>query len=339
MAQHKAPTAVTIAPLEEKSGLSSFVHRYWKLGALLAAVVAAGLLYRQHAKKAEAELQASNWSKLVEATQADSRTGMLSGKPSELMTLADQLKGSKAGPWALYTAATSAARDGEMDAAKAALARLRQEYPTHPLVTDKSPSETGGAAASLVERLEQRVEQQATWRTQHPGFFANPPLPADAPKVRVNTDRGSFVLGLYTAMAPHHCENFLKLAREGSYNGIRVHRVIQDLLIQAGDPNTLKDDTATWGTGEIGAKLDPEENSLRHFAGAVAAARTPGSKQSSGSQFYVCVGDNHTFDGDYVVFGAVVEGMDVVRQLSESKVVEGTERPETPPVIQSTEVL
>ncbi len=68
MAQHKAPTAVTIAPLEEKSGLASFVHRYWKLGALVAVVVAGGLLYRQHARTAEAEQQASTWSKLTQAS-------------------------------------------------------------------------------------------------------------------------------------------------------------------------------------------------------------------------------------------------------------------------------
>lgn len=339
MAQHKAPTAVTIAPLEEKAGLAAFVHRTWKLGALLALLIAGWLIYRQYAKSAEAELQASNWTKFMAVTQPDSRTGLLDGKPSELLAVADQIKGSSAGPWALYAAATSAVRAGNMEDAKAAVARLRQEYPIHSLVTSKVATDPGTPALSMVESLEQKLETQASWRSAHPEFFANPALPADAPRVRINTDRGSYVVGLYASLAPHHVENFLRLAREGSYNGIRIHRVIANQLVQAGDPNTLKDDTATWGTGEVGNKLEPEVNSLRHFAGALAAARTPGSKQSSGSQFYVCVSDNHTFDGDYVVFGTIVEGMDVVRQLSESKVVEGTERPETPPTIQSTEVL
>lgn len=339
MAQHKAPTAVTIAPVQEKTGLAAFVERYWKLGALLAIVISAALLYRQHANKSAEAEQAGQWAKLMAATKRDPQTGLLGGAPNDLLAIADAIKGSDAGPWALYLAATAAAREGKFDDAKRAIARIKQEYPTHPLVTEKVASEPGATRQSMVEGLEARVDTQVAWRAQNPGFFANPPLPADAPKVKFNTDRGSFVVGLYTAQAPRHCENLITLAREGAYNGIKVHRVIANTLIQAGDPNTTKDDVAAWGSGEVGSKLDAEENTLKHFAGALAAARTPGSKQSSGSQFFVCITDNHNYDGDYVVYGAVVEGMDVIKQISESKVVEATERPETPPVIQSTEVL
>ncbi len=339
MAQHKAPTAVTIAPVDEKSGLAAFVDRFWKLGAVLAVVLAAFLLYRHHARTSAEEAQAADWAKVIAATARDPRTGLLGGPAADLVGVADQIKGSSAAPWALYLAATSAARDGKFDEAKRAITRLKQEYPTHPIVADKVASEPGSARQSMVESLEARVDSQIAWRGQYPGFFANPPLPADAPRVKFNTDRGSFVVGLYTAQAPKHCENLLNLAREGAYNGIRVHRVIANSIIQAGDPNTLKEDVTAWGSGEVGAKLDAEPNTLKHFTGALAAARTPGSKQSSGSQFFVCVSDNHSYDGEYIVYGAVVEGMDVIKQISESKVVASTERPETPPVIQSTEVL
>ena len=339
MAQHKAPTAVTIAPIEEKSGLAAFVDRYWKLGALAALVVAGVLLYRQHSRNTTVEAEAGQWKKLLDVTTRDPRTGLMAGSSADISAVADQVKGSHAGPWALYLVATSAAKEGKFAESKQALARLKQEYPTHALVVDKLPTDTAGLRQTVLESLEIRVDAQAAWRAKNPGFFANPPLPANAPRVKFNTDRGSFVVGLYTEQAPKHCENLLTLAREGAYNGIKVHRVIADSLIQAGDPNTLKEDVTAWGTGEVGTKLDTEPNSLKHFAGVLAGARTPGSKQSSGSQFYVSIGENHSFDGDYVVFGSVVEGMDVLKQISQSVVVPQTERPETPAVIQSTEVL
>ncbi|MBL8858497.1 MAG: peptidylprolyl isomerase [Planctomycetes bacterium] len=339
MAQHKAPTAVTIAPVQEKSGLAEFVDRFWKLGALAAIVVAGVLLYRQHARSTAGEAEAAQWTKLLGATSRDPRTGLMAGASADIAAVADQVKGSHAGPWALYLLATTAAKEGKFEDAKRALARLRQEYPTHSLVVDKLPTDTGGARQSVLESLEGRIDAQAAWRAKNPGFFANPPLPEGAPRVRINTDRGSFVVGLYTDQAPLHCDNFLTLAREGAYNGIKVHRVVADSLVQAGDPNTLNDDVATWGTGEVGVKLEPENNSLRHFVGALAAARTPGSKQSSGSQFFISISENHAYDGDYVVYGTVVEGLDVLKQISQSPVVPETERPETPAVIQSTEVL
>jgi cyclophilin family peptidyl-prolyl cis-trans isomerase len=333
MAQHKAPTAVTIAPVQEKTGFAAFVDRYWKLGALIAVALSATLLYRQHARKSAEEAQAGQWSKLIAATVRDPRTGLLGGPSGDLLSVADQVKGSDAGPWALYLAAAAAARDAKLDDAKRAVTRLKQEYPTHPLVAEKVASETGGVRQSMAEGLEARIDAQSTWRAQNPGFFANPPLPADAPRVKFNTDRGSFVVGLYSAEAPRHAENMIALARQGAYNGIKVHRVIANMLIQAGDPNTIQGEVTTWGSGEVGTKLDAETNSLKHFAGALAAARTPGSKQSSGSQFFVCIADNHTYDGEYVVYGAVLEGMDVIKQISEAKIVDATERPETPPVI------
>lgn len=339
MAQHKAPTAVTIAPVQEKSGFAEFVDRYWKLGVLAALAVAGFLLYRQHAQRTAEETDAATWAKLMAVTSRDPMTGMPTAHPEDLVAVADQVVGSSAGPWALYLAATAFVGDQKFDDAKQQLARIRREYPTHSLVVDPVASEPDAPRMSLIDGLEARVDAQIAWRTQHPTLFANPAPAATATKVKVNTDRGSFVLALYTDLAPVHCENFTRLAREGTYNGMKIHRVIADSLVQAGDPNTTKEDVTAWGTGEVGAPLPAEHNTLKHFPGALAAARLPNSKQSSGSQFYVSVGENHKFDGDYVVFGTVVEGLDVVKQISESKVVAGTERPETPIVIQSVEVL
>lgn len=339
MAQHKAPTAVTIAPVQEKSGLAEFVHRFWKLGALGALAIAAFLLYRQYSHRVSEDSDASTWGKLMAAAPRDPTTGMPAGNPEELAAIADQVVGSSAGPWALYLAATRFASEQKFDDAKKQLTRLRQSYPLHSLVVDKVASEPGGPRMSLLEGLEARVDAQLSWRAAHPTLFANPTPAATAKRIRVNTDRGSFVVALYSEQAPKHSENFAKLAGEGTYNGVKFHRVIANSVAQAGDPNTLKDDVAAWGTGEVGAQLDLESNTLKHFPGALVAAKLQGSKKSSGSQFYVSVGENHQLDGEDVVFGTVVEGLDIVKQISESPVVSGTERPETPAVIQSMEVL
>ena len=77
MAQHKAPTAVTIAPVQEKSGLAAFVDRFWKLGALIAVVIAGAVLYRHYAGKSAETEQASQWARLMEKTSRDPRTGRL----------------------------------------------------------------------------------------------------------------------------------------------------------------------------------------------------------------------------------------------------------------------
>jgi len=338
MAQHKAPTAVTIAPVREKAGLAELVDRYWKIAAAVALAFTAVLLYRVYSKSQDHMADSQSWERLGAATK-QSGLGDLTGDPEQLAQLAAEVKGRQASPWALYLAATSAAKDGKFDLAHQHITRLRQEFPAHPLVADQHVSGTDGVKRSIVEDLDNRVTAQIAWRAQYPGLFGNPELPANAPRVRINTDQGSFTLGLYVDQAPKHCENLMRLAREGTYNGIKFHRVKADNLLQGGDPNTLKDDVALWGAGGAGSDLDEEVNTLKHFAGALGAARMQGSKKSNGSQFYISIADNHQFDGNYVVYGKVVEGMDVAKRLSELKVVPGSERPEVPPIIQSMEVL
>lgn len=338
MAQHKAATAVTIAPVSEKAGFAEFVDRFWKLGLGLAVLVAGFLLFRVYSSREESKAHSQSWEALDAVLQRDSMGGF-TGDPAKLAAVADAVKGKNAGPWALFVAANAASAEQKYEEARGYVTRLRQEFPTHALVVDKQSMSAEAPKRSLVEELESRLDAQIAWRKQNPTLFSNPELPANAPKVRVNTDQGSFVLGFYAEQAPRHTENFLKMAREGTYNGIKFHRVKPNNLLQGGDPNTLKDDVTQWGAGGAGAELDEEVNNLKHFVGAVGAARMPGSTKSNGSQFYISVGENHEFDGKYVVYGKVVEGLDVVRRLSELKTVAGSERPEIPPIIQSMEVL
>ncbi|MDR2287142.1 MAG: peptidylprolyl isomerase [Prevotellaceae bacterium] len=173
-------------------------------------------------------------------------------------------------------------------------------------------------------------------------------------KVLLETSEGNIVLQLYDD-TPQHSKNFLKLVKKGYYDGIIFHRVIANFMIQAGDPNS-KNPTpdGNYGSGgpdyKIPAEILPNHH---HKKGVLAAARTNNpKKESSGSQFYIVQGKvfdaedlnemeenkksinpafkfsdeavkNYTtiggtphLDGEYTVFGEVVEGLDVVDKIA-----------------------
>jgi cyclophilin family peptidyl-prolyl cis-trans isomerase len=263
-------------------------------------------------------------------------------KPEEILAGEPSLRGTRAGPWALWIAATKASELGEWDTAIRALQELKQNYPTHRLVTDMQPIGPEGASISMVAELERRYAAQKAWRASHAEMFANPEPPADSPKVRIKTDKGDIVVALYAKEAPKHVENFLKLAREGFYANTKFHRVIRSFMIQGGDPNSKNEDRSTWGQGGPGYKIDREENNLHHFAGFLAAAKMGMDTQSSGSQFYITTSEKLNLDGNYVVFGKVLEGMDVVLTIEKGDTdptSPSADRPLVPAVILSTEVL
>jgi peptidyl-prolyl cis-trans isomerase B (cyclophilin B) len=134
----------------------------------------------------------------------------------------------------------------------------------------------------------------------------------------VNTTAGLFVIDLRPDLAPNHVGYFIKLAREGAFNGTVFHRVLRLGIIQGGDP--LSKDPAkakVYGTGGLGV-LKAEFNAERATRGAVAAVLLPNRPDSAGAQFFVCVTDQPALDGKYTVFGRVSEGMDVVQKISEA---------------------
>jgi cyclophilin family peptidyl-prolyl cis-trans isomerase len=125
----------------------------------------------------------------------------------------------------------------------------------------------------------------------------------------IKTDKGAMVIKFYPEAAPEHVENFKKLAKEGFYNGLTFHRVVEGFVIQGGDPDGN-------GTGGPGYKI-PAEIGMKHTDGAVAMARTNNPKmESSGSQFYICLGAQPHLDGAYTVFGQVIEGLDVSKKIA-----------------------
>ena len=124
-------------------------------------------------------------------------------------------------------------------------------------------------------------------------------------------------LELYPDKAPITVENFLKLVKDGFYDGLIFHRVIKDFMIQGGDPQ---------GTGMGGAKdkikgeflMNGVPNDLKHERGVISMARAQ-NPNSASSQFFICHKDSFFLDGQYAAFGRVVDGMDAVDEIAESK--------------------
>lgn len=164
--------------------------------------------------------------------------------------------------------------------------------------------------------------------------------PMGGPVVEMRTSMGTMKIKLYNA-TPGHRDNFLKLTREGFYDSLKFHRVINGFMIQGGDPLS-KDDSlrGQWGTGDPGYTIAAEfVDSLHHCKGALAAARMGDManprRASSGCQFYIVQSEEgcRHLDGQYTVFGQVVEGLEVIDRIA-SVGTDPYDRPIVPVVIE-----
>ncbi len=136
----------------------------------------------------------------------------------------------------------------------------------------------------------------------------------------METDLGSFTIRLLPDLAPHHVQLFVKTAKAGGYDGTTFHRIIPGGIIQGGDPLSKDPKQAgRYGTGGLG--LLKAEFSDRPFKrGVVAAVRRPSSPDSAGTQFFICLTDQAALQGQYTIFGEVVEGMAVVDKIGQTPV-------------------
>lgn len=180
-------------------------------------------------------------------------------------------------------------------------------------------------------------------------------------RVVIETDSGRIVMMLYKE-TPKHAENMEKLVKQGFYDGLLWHRVIPGFVIQGGDPDSKNAPAGKLlGDGDVGYKIPAEINDKHyHHRGAVGMARDNNpEKASSGCQFYIVVGKKYTddqidaaekrsgvtqsaarreaykklggtphLDGNYTVFGEVIEGMDVVEKIANAA-RNGNDRPNT----------
>jgi peptidyl-prolyl cis-trans isomerase B (cyclophilin B) len=137
----------------------------------------------------------------------------------------------------------------------------------------------------------------------------------------IETNKGKIVFKFYPDVAPNTVANFVKLANNGFYNGIKFHRVEPGFVIQGGDPLSKDNDPSNDGLGGPGYTIKAEFNNKPHLTGTVAMARRAGDPDSAGSQFYICLAPQPSLDGKYTVFGQVIEGMDVVRKIQKGDVM------------------
>ncbi len=135
----------------------------------------------------------------------------------------------------------------------------------------------------------------------------------------LKTSKGTIALRFFSDIAPLHVDNFKNLARENFYDGLLFHRVIAGFMIQGGCPNTREDRIYAWGTGGPGHTVKAEFSDRPHTKGTLSMARGK-DPDSAGSQFFICHGDAAFLDGQYTVFGEVMDGLDVVDTIAEAEV-------------------
>ena len=138
-------------------------------------------------------------------------------------------------------------------------------------------------------------------------------------KVRKEKKPQRIVIELKEDAAPLTVTNFKNLVSRHYYDGMRFHRVFPHQLLQTGDPKSRHGETERSGTGGPGYTIPPEIR-LKHDAGAVATSRLADAinptRLSNGSQFYICIEPMPDLNGQYTVFGRVIEGLDLLDAIS-----------------------
>lgn len=162
---------------------------------------------------------------------------------------------------------------------------------------------------SVAETAEAPTEAPAV---EQPQYDAPPPMAIDESKQYFATVKlakgGEFVIQLYPDKAPITVNNFVFLAREGYYDGVTFHRVLPDFMAQGGDP------TGTGGGGP-GYIFQNEDSDLTFDKAGVVAMANAG-RDTNGAQFFVTFSPQEYLNGGYTIFGQVIEGMDVVLDIT-----------------------
>lgn len=138
------------------------------------------------------------------------------------------------------------------------------------------------------------------------------------PLVTIEMQNGDIMkLELYPEIAPNTVNNFISLVKKGFYDNLIFHRVIRGFMIQGGDPEGT-------GMGGPGYSIKGEfnynhfENNLKHSAGVISMARSQ-RPDSAGSQFFIMHKDSPHLDGSYAAFGKVVEGIEILNKIADTK--------------------
>ncbi|GIL40465.1 peptidylprolyl isomerase [Roseiterribacter gracilis] len=134
----------------------------------------------------------------------------------------------------------------------------------------------------------------------------------------LDLESGRVTIALRPDLAPNHVARIKELTREGFYDGVVFHRVIEGFMAQTGDPTGS-------GMGGSGKKLKAEFNAAPHKRGTCSMARAA-SPDSADSQFFICFKDARFLDRQYTVWGEVTEGMELVDQIKRGEPVEDPDK-------------
>ncbi|MGH9340501.1 MAG: peptidylprolyl isomerase [Acidobacteriota bacterium] len=140
--------------------------------------------------------------------------------------------------------------------------------------------------------------------------------PQGTPVAVIEMDEGTVEFELLPHLAPETVQRFISLAELGFYNRTVFHRVIPGLIIQGGDPLSKDNNPYNDGQGGSGELLTAEFSDEPFARGIVAMARPPGDPNSASSQFFIVLKRMAQWDGEYTVFGKVIEGIEVVEAIS-----------------------
>lgn len=159
----------------------------------------------------------------------------------------------------------------------------------------------------------------------------------DSVMVQIEMENGGIIkLELYPEAAPITVENFVGLVKDGFYDGLIFHRVINNFMIQGGDPEgTGMGGSDTKIKGEF--KKNGWDNPISHVRGVISMARSS-AMNSASSQFFICHADSTYLDGQYAAFGKVIEGMEVVDEIA-SVPTDKNDRPVEDVVIKSITII
>lgn len=146
-------------------------------------------------------------------------------------------------------------------------------------------------------------------------------------KALINTAKGAMTVEFYEEDAPNTVANFIKLVKEGFYDGLAFHRVIPDFVIQGGCPYSIDMSDPRVGTGGPGYSIDCEleGDNQYHDRGVLSMAHA--GRNTGGSQFFICHNRSNTkhLDRNHTCFGKIVEGDDVIDQIRAGDIIERVE--------------
>jgi cyclophilin family peptidyl-prolyl cis-trans isomerase len=145
----------------------------------------------------------------------------------------------------------------------------------------------------------------------------------ETPVVVMETTMGTIELELFAKETPKTVENFLGLVKKGYYNGIIFHRVIDNFMVQGGDPTG----TGRGGESIWGKPFADEFSSKLKFEGTGILAMANAGPNTNGSQFFITLAATPWLDGKHTIFGKVVNGMDIVKAIGKVQVSQGMNKP------------